>query len=149
MRVLFIIMSKVTKKTRKPVESEESEESGNDMQEQLLVGNSDVLGGYDDSQFEEANAEQKKKRKSNMIHLHFQQRTTRKCNTLVQGMPEDLDLKKIIRAFKKAWCCNGTTHEHEEWGTIIQLQGDKRRNILRFLIEEGIAAKEEIKIHGY
>jgi len=29
------------------------------------------------------------------------------------------------------------------------LQGDHRRGILKFLIEEGIAVKEDIKIHGY
>ena len=83
------------------------------------------------------------------VDLHFQQRTTRKCLTLVQGLPEDLDLKKILRSFKKAWCCNGTTVEHDEWGTIIQLQGDHRRDIMKFLMEEGIAYKDNIKVHGY
>ena len=83
------------------------------------------------------------------LDLHFQQRTTRKCLTLVQGLPVDLDLKKIVRSFKKVWCCNGTTHEHEEWGSIIQLQGDHRRDIMKFLIEEGICTKEQIKVHGY
>jgi len=67
----------------------------------------------------------------------------------VQGLPNDLDLKKIVRAFKKAWCCNGTTHEHAEWGNIIQLQGDNRRAVMKFLMEEGICTKEQIKVHGY
>ena len=64
-------------------------------------------------------------------------------------MPEDLDCKKIERSFKKAWCCNGTVVEHDEWGTIIQLQGDHRRDIFKFLIDEGIAIKDQIKVHGY
>jgi len=34
-------------------------------------------------------------------------------------------------------------------GTVIQLQGDKRKDVAKFLLEEGIATKEEIKIHGY
>ena len=84
-----------------------------------------------------------------LADLHFQQRNARKCLTIVRGLPEDLDAKKIARAFKKAWCCNGTTLEHEEWGTIIQLQGDHRRDIFKFLIEEGIANRELIKVHGY
>jgi len=67
----------------------------------------------------------------------------------VQGLPDDLDLKKILRAFKKAWCCNGTVVENEEWGTIIQLQGDHRKDIHKFLIEEGISFKDQIKVHGY
>lgn len=81
--------------------------------------------------------------------MHFQQRTSRKCLTLIQGLPDDLDFKKILRQFKKAWCCNGTIVEHEQYGTIIQLQGDKRRDILKFLLTEGIAVREMIKVHGY
>ena len=34
-------------------------------------------------------------------------------------------------------------------GTVIQLQGDNRKAVAEFLVEEGINAKEEIKIHGY
>lgn len=81
--------------------------------------------------------------------MHFQQRTTRKCLTIVQGLPDDLDFKKILRQFKKAWCCNGSIIEQEEWGNVIQLQGDHRREISKFLIEEGLASKDMIKIHGY
>ena len=45
--------------------------------------------------------------------------------------------------------CNGTIVEDEEKGMIIQLQGDFRRDLANFFIQEGIAAnKEEIKIHG-
>ena len=85
----------------------------------------------------------------NFVDLRFQQRNTRKCLTLVQGLPDDLDCAKISKAFKKAWCCNGTVVEHDEWGQIIQLQGDHRRDIMKFLIDEGIAIKEMIKVHGY
>ena len=80
--------------------------------------------------------------------LHYQQRTTRKCLTIVQGLPDDLDDKKLLRAFKKMFHCNGTVVEDEEKGMIIQLQGDFRRELAQFFIEEGIATKEEIKIHG-
>ena len=82
------------------------------------------------------------------LDLHYQQRTTRKCLTIVQGLPDDLDDKKLLRAFKKMFHCNGTVVEDEEKGLIIQLQGDFRRVLAQFFIEEGIATKEEIKIHG-
>lgn len=72
----------------------------------------------------------------------------RKCLTIVTGLPDDLDFKKILRAFKKAWCCNGTVVENQQWGSVLQLQGDRRRDIYKFLIEEGIASKENIKVHG-
>ena len=44
--------------------------------------------------------------------------------------------------------CNGTVVTDEEKGLIIQLQGDFRKDCALFFIEEGIATKEEIKIHG-
>ena len=63
------------------------------------------------------------------LDLHYQQRTARKCLTIVQGLPDDLDDKKLLRAFKKMYHCNGTVVEDEEKGLIIQLQGDFRRDL--------------------
>ena len=100
----------------------------------------DTFGGEDD--FVE------KEREPNIIHLHYQQRTTRKCITIIQGLPDDLDDKKLLRNFKKMFHCNGTVVEDEEKDMIIQLQGDFRKDLAMFFIHEGIATKEEIKIHG-
>ena len=82
------------------------------------------------------------------LDLHYQQRTTRKCITIIQGLQDDLDDKKLCRAFKKMFHCNGTVVEDEEKGMIIQLQGDFRKDVALFFVEEGIATKEGIKIHG-
>ena len=87
--------------------------------------------------------------RTGMIHLYFQKRNARKCLTLVQGLPEDLDLEKIARTFRKMWHCNGTKHHSEKWGEIIQLQGDHRNQVKQFLIEEGIGTKDNIQKHGY
>jgi translation initiation factor SUI1 len=32
---------------------------------------------------------------------------------------------------------------------VIQLQGDQRKNVATFLVQAGIAKKENIKIHGF
>ena len=40
-------------------------------------------------------------RKHNMVHIQFQQRTTRKCLTLIQGLQDDIDFKKLVQHFKK------------------------------------------------
>ena len=101
----------------------------------------DHIGGGDD--------EGEGDRKQQMVHIQFQQRTTRKCLTIIQGLADDLDFKKLLRHFKKMWNCNGTLINHEEWGQVIQLQGDNRKAVAKFLMEEGIASKEEIKIHGF
>lgn len=72
----------------------------------------------------------------------------RKGFTIVTGLSDDLDFKKILRACKKAWCCNGTVVENAKWGSVMQFQGDRRRDLYKFLIEEGMAVKENIKVHG-
>lgn len=33
------------------------------------------------------------------------------------------------------FACNGTVIEHPEYGEVIQLQGDQRKNICQFLVE--------------
>eukprot|EP00158_Paraphelidium_tribonemae_P004033 Partr_v1_DN26529_c2_g1_i1_m4045 putative translation INITIATION FACTOR len=85
----------------------------------------------------------------NYIHLRIQQRNGRKTLTTIQGLPAELDQKKILKAFKKVFACNGTIVDDEELGEVIQLQGDHRTKVLQFLIEEKIAAKDEIKVHGF
>eukprot|EP00178_Gracilaria_changii_P008797 TRINITY_DN26334_c0_g1_i1.p1 TRINITY_DN26334_c0_g1~~TRINITY_DN26334_c0_g1_i1.p1 ORF type:complete len:123 (+),score=15.07 TRINITY_DN26334_c0_g1_i1:41-370(+) len=85
---------------------------------------------------------------SNYVHIRIQQRNARKSITTVQGLPEDLDLKKIVKYFRKEFSCNGTIVD-SELGKVIQLQGDHRQNIQMFLVREEICEKESIKIHGF
>lgn len=133
-------MDKKTK-TKKPAKEEDEEG-------EIVMGNNDMdMVNFNDNQ--DMGEEFKVRKEPNMIHLHYQQRTTRKCLTIVQGLPYDLDLKKILRAWKKDYNCNGAIHKDEEnTDGVIQLQGDKRKDVAKFLVEEGIASKEEIKIHG-
>jgi len=83
------------------------------------------------------------------IHIRIQQRNGRKTLTTVQGIPSDYDQKKIVRAFKKKFNCNGTVIEHPEHGEVIQLQGDQRNNIQQFLLDVQLAKKEQLKVHGF
>ena len=63
------------------------------------------------------------------IHIRIQQRNGRKTLTTVQGIADDYDKKKLMKAFKKKFACNGTVIEHPEYGEVIQLQGDQHKNI--------------------
>lgn len=45
----------------------------------------------------------------------------------------EYDPKKLLKAFKKEFACNGTIVDDEELGQIIQLQGDQRQKISMFL----------------
>uniref|UniRef100_A0AAY5KE03 SUI1 domain-containing protein n=1 Tax=Esox lucius TaxID=8010 RepID=A0AAY5KE03_ESOLU len=83
------------------------------------------------------------------IHIRIQQRNGRKTLTTVQGIAIDYDKKKLVKAFKKKFACNGTVIEHPEYGEVIQLQGDQRKNICTFLIEIGLAKEEQLKVHGF
>lgn len=85
----------------------------------------------------------------NYIHVRVQQRNGRKSLTTIQGIDPAVSYKKVLKAFKKVFCCNGTVVEDPELGNVIQLQGDQRKNVLQFLTEEGIAKKEVIKLHGF
>eukprot|EP00033_Pygsuia_biforma_P000265 GCRY01000328.1.p1 GENE.GCRY01000328.1~~GCRY01000328.1.p1 ORF type:complete len:112 (+),score=28.92 GCRY01000328.1:98-433(+) len=83
------------------------------------------------------------------IHVRIQMRNGRKSLTTISGLDPELNFKKILKAVKKTFACNGTIIEDENLGKIIQLQGDQRKNFAGFLMDEEIAKKEQIKIHGF
>lgn len=83
------------------------------------------------------------------IHLRLRQRNGRKTITTIEGLASDLDLKKIVKAMKKKFNCNGVVKEDEKFGTVIQLSGDQRNQIYDFLSENEISSKDNIVIHGY
>uniref|UniRef100_A0A8C6FCJ1 SUI1 domain-containing protein n=1 Tax=Monodon monoceros TaxID=40151 RepID=A0A8C6FCJ1_MONMO len=78
-------------------------------------------------------------------HLRIQQRNGRKTLTTVQGIADDYDKKKLVTAFQKKFACDGTVTERPEYGEVIQLQGDQRKNICQFLVETGLAKDDQLK----
>ncbi|XP_070570510.1 eukaryotic translation initiation factor eIF1-like [Ptychodera flava] len=84
-----------------------------------------------------------------IIHIRIQQRNGRKSLTTVQGISADYDKKKLVRACKKEFACNGTVVDHPEYGEVLQLQGDQRQNIKAFLLNVGIAKADQLKLHGF
>jgi len=82
------------------------------------------------------------------IHIRVQQRNGRKTLTTLQGLPKQYDAKKLLKAFKKEFACNGTLVDDEKMGQVIQLQGDQRTKISTFLVENGLE-KSAIKVHGF
>jgi len=77
------------------------------------------------------------------IHLRTQQRNGRKCITIVEGLDEDLDIKRIARAMRKGFNCNGSVEDDETYGSIIKLQGDQRENVAQWLLDQKILTKQE------
>ncbi|CCU98100.1 unnamed protein product [Malassezia sympodialis ATCC 42132] len=121
----------------------------------------DPFADVDDQIATDEIAEEKKKvsQVHNYVHIRIQQRNGRKTLTTLQGLPKEYDPKKLLKAFKKEFACNGTLVDDEELGQVIQLQGDQRQKISMFLyvyvveplmgsIEEGIP-KQDVKVHGF
>ncbi|CAL8107553.1 unnamed protein product [Calicophoron daubneyi] len=102
------------------------------------------LQSYDPFQDEgDSNAEGK------FVHIRIQQRNGRKTITTVQGLQDKFDKKKILKQCKKEFACNGTVVDHKEYGEVIQLQGDQRDNMKKFLCDWHLATPEGIKLHGF
>ena len=85
------------------------------------------------------------------IHVRIQQNGRRNVTT-VQGLDDDLDLHRILKALKKTFNCNGSIDKHEQFGEILQLQGDQRETVVEWLVAQEILTKEEVVervvVHG-
>ena len=90
-------------------------------------------------------------KKISKIHFRIQQNGRRKI-TIIQGLDKDLDHKKIMKAMKKVFNCNGAVVSDEEYGDVIQLQGDHREECVEWLITQDILTesdrKERVVING-
>ncbi|XP_045153878.1 eukaryotic translation initiation factor 1-like [Echinops telfairi] len=82
------------------------------------------------------------------IHIRIQQHNGRKTLTTTQGIADDYDKKKLVKALKK-FACIGTVIEHPEYGAVIQLQGDQHKHIGQFLVEIGLAKDDQLKVCGF
>ena len=85
------------------------------------------------------------------IHIRFQKIGPRAL-TIIEGLDDDLDQKRIAKAMAKGFSCSTSVHQDKEGNEIIQLQGDQRENILMWLSEQEIITekekKERIVVHG-
>jgi translation initiation factor 1 len=100
--------------------------------------------------FEDASEESGQPRKQrSVVHIRVQQRNGKKSITTVQGLADDLDLAKILKALKKTLNTNGTILMDDEFGEILNLQGDQRKSVSDFLCTYHICQQSEIKIHGF
>ncbi len=88
------------------------------------------------------------------IHLRIVQRKSRKYLTTIEGLDlTTIDVKSMMSKLKKSFFCSGAVkHKVPEDDTselIVQLSGDQRENVKKFLISEKLAQEVQIKIHGF
>ncbi|KAL3807168.1 hypothetical protein ACHAXA_002647, partial [Cyclostephanos tholiformis] len=83
------------------------------------------------------------------VHVRVQQRNGRKCITTIAGLADDLDIKRICKAFKKNFSCNGAVQKDEDDKEVIQLSGDQRTNVKEFLVDQEICHSDAVVLHGF
>ena len=84
-----------------------------------------------------------------LVHIWLRQRTSRKYITEVEGLAKDLNIKKIMKYWRHMFNVSVSRTHNKDGKRIIRLQGDQRDKIYKFLIEEKIIDKENIKTHGF
>jgi translation initiation factor 1 len=86
------------------------------------------------------------------LHVRIQKRNGKKCITTAQGFEQDLDVKRICKAMRKQFNCNGNVIKDDDGGDVLQLQGDQRQNIKDWLLDNQVFQKNEmdrIVMHGF
>ncbi len=71
------------------------------------------------------------------------------CATQVHLPPPLYYKKKILKAFKKNFSCNGAIVKDKDEGEVLQLSGDQRTNINEFLCSMEICTPGQIVLHGF
>jgi len=86
------------------------------------------------------------------IHVRFQ-KTGPRSITIVEGLDDDLDLRRISKAMKKQFNCSASIHSDKAGNEVIQLQGDQRENVKVWLLENEILtakqAQDRLVLHGF
>ena len=76
----------------------------------------------------------------------------KKWITTIDGLDNDLDLKRISRAMKKSLHCSVSVSKTRDEIEIIQLQGDQREFLRDWLVVNEVLGEKEaevrLMIHG-
>ncbi|EAY16689.1 Translation initiation factor SUI1 family protein [Trichomonas vaginalis G3] len=110
------------------------------------MSNRDLVPDFDDT--EEKKAAVTGPKIKEQIHIRYQQVSSRRSLTIIQGLPKKLDCDKVLSFFKKSLCCGGEIIAEENGTKVIQLNGDHRQKVAEFFIKEKIAPKEMVIVHG-
>jgi len=85
------------------------------------------------------------------IHIRYQKIGPRAL-TIIEGLDDDLDQKRIAKAMAKGFSCSTSVHQNKQGNDVIQLQGDQREIIIEWLLANEILTEQEKKerviVHG-
>lgn len=87
------------------------------------------------------------------VHVRYQQRSGRKGVTTVEGLPQNLKFKALATRMKREWSTNVAVRrvdpDDRDSDKVIQIQGDRRREVQAFVVAQGLAQKAQVRVHGY
>lgn len=86
--------------------------------------------------------------KEHEITISVTQRNGRKMKTIVYGLHDKFDLKKIISHLRTTLKCSGAIKVDDKYGEIMIFTGDNKKAIYDFFIKEKIAKPDEINVKG-
>ena len=87
-------------------------------------------------------SDDEEKKHYGVVDIRNQQRNGRKSLTLIEGLPDDLDLKRIVKEMTRKFSTGGSILD----GSVIQLNGDVREAVKDFLVYFNICQPDEIKV---
>ena len=84
------------------------------------------------------------------IHIKTKQRTKTKSITIIENIPEKIDLKLFLKKLKYTFHCSGSIQQnYDDDSKFIQLSGDHRELVKNFLLKNSIVKESNIVMHGY
>ena len=83
-----------------------------------------------------------------VIHVRTRQRNLSKQLTHIEGLPPTINFKNFLKDIRSQLCCGGSLKKNALTGnTIVELQGDHKRGVMKFIIENDITDRKNIRIH--
>jgi translation initiation factor SUI1 len=82
-------------------------------------------------------------------HIFVNQRSSKKYITIIENLPENIELIELLSIFTKKFNCGGSMTKDEKGNKVIILQGNQKENVRNFLIEKNIKKDDEIHIHSF
>lgn len=78
-------------------------------------------------------------------HGRIQHRHSQQAPTIISGMADDYDKKKVVIAFKKKFVCNDTelSIQNTQHPEATQLKGSQFKTTCQFLVEIGLCREVE------
>ena len=85
--------------------------------------------------------------RSSKISLRLTKRNAKKSITSIIGLSaKDMNIEKKCKALQKKLSCGGNIKETSEFGLIIELKGDQRAAVVKFLVDQNACSVDDIVI---